>query len=106
MQLTMKRSLPMKRHRLFILVLVVMAALAFGANAAFANSLNFNPQTGELAYTTGGIAVDQGDEVTVRHAESAGFTSWTVIEFKGWQFGQPPVNDGITKSCFKEEYVL
>jgi Ca2+-binding RTX toxin-like protein len=96
----------MKRHRLFILALVVMAAMAFGANAAFANSLNFNPQTGELSYTTGGIAFDQGDQVTVRHAETGGFKSWIVIEFTGWQFGQPPVNDGIINNCFNEEYVL
>ncbi|MGE5176998.1 MAG: calcium-binding protein [Hyphomicrobiales bacterium] len=40
-----------------------------------------------MSYSTEGIAVDKGDVVTVRHAESVGFTNWIKIEYKGWQFG-------------------
>ena len=96
----------MKKRHLFIPALVAGATLAFGANAAFAEPLNFNPQTGELSYTTSGIEQVDGDAVTVRRSGVSGFADWIVIEFKNWTSGQPPVNDGIPKSCFKVEYVL
>jgi Ca2+-binding RTX toxin-like protein len=96
----------MKKRHFFIPALVAVAALAFGANAAFAEPLNFNPQTGELSYTTTGIEQVEGDAVTVRRSGVSGFADWIVIEFKNWTSGQPPVNDGIPKSCFKVEYVL
>jgi Ca2+-binding RTX toxin-like protein len=96
----------MKKRHFFIPALVAGAALAFGASAAFAEPLNFNPQTGELSYTTGGIEQVEGDAVTVRRSGVNGFADWIVIEFKNWTDGQPPVNDGIPKSCFKVEYVL
>jgi Ca2+-binding RTX toxin-like protein len=100
-----ERSTTMKRRHLFLLVLTAIGALAFGANAALA-SIDFNPQTGEMAYSTEGINTVDGDVVTVRHAESVGFTSWIKIEYKGFQFGQPYAYPNVAKYCFHEDYVL
>jgi Ca2+-binding RTX toxin-like protein len=95
----------MKRRHLFFLVLVIVGVLAFGANAALA-SIDFNPQTGEMFYSTSGTNLDNGDKVTVRHAESVGFTGWTKIEYQGWQFGQTSATANVAKYCFHEDYVL
>ena len=95
----------MKRRHLFFLVLVLVGALAFGANAALA-SIDFNPQTGEMSYSTEGVNVDKGDVVTVRQAESVGFTSWIKIVYKDFQFGQPYASPNVAKYCFHEDYVL
>jgi Ca2+-binding RTX toxin-like protein len=95
----------MKRSHLLVVVLVVVGALAFGADAAFA-SIDFNPQTGEMSYSTEGINVDKGDVVLVRHAESAGFTDWTKIDYAGFQFGQVQPTANMAKYCFHEDYVL
>src|SRR5262245_2782419 len=100
-----RRGHDMKRRLLIFSVLVVFGALAFGANAAFA-SLDFNPQTGEMSYSTEGINVDKGDVVTVRHAESVGFTNWIKVEYKDWQFGQVYATANMAKYCFHEDYVL
>ena len=96
----------MKRRTIFLLALLASsAAVAVGANAALA-SIDFNPQTGEMSYSTEGIDVDKGDVVTVRHAESVGFTSWIKIEYKNWQFGQVYATANMAKYCFHEDYVL
>jgi Ca2+-binding RTX toxin-like protein len=95
----------MKRRKFIFLVLVVFGVLAFGANAALA-SIDFNPQTGEMSYVTEGVKTVNGDDVLVRHAESYGFTTWTKIEYKNWQFGQPQATPSMTKYCFHEDYVL
>src|SRR5262249_38456030 len=98
-----ERGTKMKRRLPIFSVLVVFGALAFGANAGFA-SVDFNPQTGEYTYRTEGVKIDKGDVVTVRHAGSAGFTSWIRIDYKDRYLGQTYATPNVIKYCFGENY--
>jgi Ca2+-binding RTX toxin-like protein len=95
----------MKRRILILSIFMAFGALAFGANAAFAQ-IDFNPQTGEMLYATEGVDTVKGDNVLVRHAESVGWTSWIKIVYKDFQFGQPYATPNMAKYCFHEDYVL
>jgi hypothetical protein len=95
----------MKRRILIFSILAVFGVLAFGANAAFAK-IDFDPQAGEMIYTTEGIKYDQGDDVLVRHAESVGFTSWIKIIPGDYVHGQPWPTPNMAKYCFNEDWVL
>jgi Ca2+-binding RTX toxin-like protein len=93
----------MKRKHLLILLAVAAATFAFGASDALAATLTFDPVSGELGYYTND-AVDpvHDNEITVHPAESVGFSSWTVIDYRYYIEGQPFTDQNIGKYCFQE----
>jgi len=101
----------MKRHHLFILTLAATAAgLVFGANAALAGTMSFNPANGEFSYKTGAVAYDDygkpaGLNDTVRvYATGIGSVPFA-IQPRGWRFGASGPDASVIKYCsFIDDY--
>ncbi len=94
----------MKRHRLFLIVLVAAAAMAFGAGPALADGINFDPATGVFTYFAYPNALANQNDITVRRPATGGFSTWTRIDFNWYVVGDPTPDANVVKYCFKEEW--
>jgi Ca2+-binding RTX toxin-like protein len=95
----------MKRTFLF-LITVAAATAIFGAKSAFAAYLSFNPQTGDLSYSTTGYEWTQQSDVIVRPA----IPGYVGIQDKIWLNypGDPGVVEvgvdaNVAKYCYMQE---
>jgi Ca2+-binding RTX toxin-like protein len=94
----------MSRKHLFFLMLVMVAALAFGANSAFASWLNFDPKTGVFAFTADDVNdTSRVNHITVHPARLGGFESWTVIEYDYWKTGPISWDQGVDDQCYIDD---
>ena len=94
----------MKHQHVVVLVVVALAALAFGASSAFASGvMTFDPNTKTLTYQALPSAKgDQNDLISVHPAGSVGFTSWTLIDYAWSKVGLVSIDGTIEANCFQE----
>jgi Ca2+-binding RTX toxin-like protein len=91
----------MKPRNLFLLILVIVGALAFGSNAFAA----------DLTYTNSGVLEYWADDVndtslvntiTVEPGETPGFQNWVKITYDWWNTGPVYGDASLTNNCIQE----
>jgi hypothetical protein len=93
-----------KRHHVFLIVLVAAAAMAFGAGPALADGINFDPATGVFTYFAYPNALANQNDITVRRPATGGFSTWSRIDSNWYVVGDPTPDANVVKYCFKEEW--